>query len=485
MGEITAEQFARRAFNLNLITERELHRVWTHFGTHDVPVGDVSVHFERLGLLTNWQVERLIKGETAGFFYGDYKVLYFVGNGSFARVYRAAHKDTQQVVALKVLRKRFSDEPGDVERFLREGKVGTTLRHPNIVPIYEVHSVKHTHFLVMAFVEGQSLRDFVRIRKRVEPLEAAEIISGIVAGLVYGAEKGITHRDIKLSNVLISSDGQPQIVDFGLAAVSTGGWRGENYTNASTIDYGTLAKISGVSKDDPRSDIFFTGCMLYHMLAGQPAMPETRDRAERARPQRFREIVPIRQRCENIPLAIEGVVNKSMELDADRRYAKPVDMLLDLRRAIKALKSTDSSTTASEDKLEGKSKTILVIESNTSIQSALREALKKRGYRVLVLSNPERAWDRIQSEPTLADAAIVSTVSLGKAALSVFQQLTQDSATAHIPTILLLGKNQTALMQKLQLASHQRALAMPLKMAMLRDTLIELLTMEPPETNRG
>ena len=170
MLELTAEEFAQRAFNLSLITDRDLQKVWSHFGTRDVPLADLTRHMERQGLVTNYQVERLLKGEKSGFFYGDYKVLYFVGKGTFARVYRAAHKETGQVVAVKVLRKQYSEDPLDVQRFLREGEMGVQLRHPNIVPCFEVHSVRRTHFLVMAFVEGQSLREFMMIRKKVDPL---------------------------------------------------------------------------------------------------------------------------------------------------------------------------------------------------------------------------------------------------------------------------------------------------------------------------
>ena len=314
MAELTAEQFAQRILHLNLLDDRQLETVWSHFGTRDVSLQDFSESLVRRGLLTNFQVERLLKGEKNGFFYGDYKVLYFVGNGSFARVYRAVHTESGKVVALKVLRKRFSDNPLESARFMREGELGATLRHPNIVPIYEVHSQRRTFFLVMAFVEGQSLREFVKIRRQVEPLESTRIMAGIISGLAYAAEKGITHRDLKLSNVLISSDGQPQLVDFGLAAMDTTE-RGESYTNARTIEYAGLEKVTGVRKDDSRSDIYFAGGIYYHMLCGKPPLSETRDRMQRMNMARFREIKPIRTLVPDLPPVVEAIVNKSMELD--------------------------------------------------------------------------------------------------------------------------------------------------------------------------
>jgi serine/threonine-protein kinase len=473
MLELTAEEFGQRAYNLNLITERDLQKVWAHFGTRDVPLGALTTHMERQGLVTNYQVERLLKGEKAGFFYGDYKVLYFVGKGTFARVYRAAHKETGQVVALKVLRKQYSENPVDVQKFLREGEMGVKLRHPNIVPCFEVHSLRRSHFLVMAFVEGQSLREFVNIRKQVDALESCQIISSVVAGLVYGSEKGVTHRDLKLSNILISSDGVPQIVDFGLAGVSTENGKGD-FTNTRTIDYATLEKLSGVSKDDARSDIFFCGCMLYHMLCGKPPISETRDRAERQNPKRFKEIIPIRKHLPDIPYVVERVVNKSMEIDADKRYGKPVEMLVDLRKAIKSLEAGDVSTEAAPA-LEGEGKTVLIVESNTKVQDALRESLKKQGYRVLVMSDPSRAEQRISADAGVADVFLISTAALGQEALELFQRLSASDATKATPIVLLLGKNQTKFLDRIPFADHQRAVAMPLKMVILRKALIEAM----------
>ena len=146
MLELTAEEFAQRAFDLNLIEQRDLESVWGHFGTRNVPPEDFQNVLLQREYMTNYQVERLLKGEKAGFYYGDYKVLYLVGTGSFARVYRGVHRVTGKVFALKVLRKRHAEKPPETKKFLREGEMGLKLKHPNIVPIYEVHSIRHTHF---------------------------------------------------------------------------------------------------------------------------------------------------------------------------------------------------------------------------------------------------------------------------------------------------------------------------------------------------
>ena len=140
MGQQTAEQIAQRAFDLGLLDERQLQDVWASFGSRNVLLQDFLQTLVRREFMTNYQVERLVKGERSGFFFGDYKVLYLVGSGTFARVYRAVHRETGKVVALKVLRNRYSENPVQASQFVREGRVGCTLRHPNIVPIYDVVS---------------------------------------------------------------------------------------------------------------------------------------------------------------------------------------------------------------------------------------------------------------------------------------------------------------------------------------------------------
>src|SRR5688572_11461046 len=117
MVELSAEQFAQRAFDVNLLDERQLQEIWGQLGTRQVSGEEFRQHLLRRGLLTMLQTERLLRGERTGYFYGEYKVLYQVGKGTFARVYRASHKTTGEIVALKVLRKSLSVQKDVAERF--------------------------------------------------------------------------------------------------------------------------------------------------------------------------------------------------------------------------------------------------------------------------------------------------------------------------------------------------------------------------------
>ena len=111
MVELTAEQIAQRVFDLDLLDQRQLKEVWGVIGSRQVTGDEFRQLLERRELLTNYQSERLMRGDRTGFFYGDFKVLYLIGSGTFARVYRAAHRHTGEIRAVKVLRRRFADEP--------------------------------------------------------------------------------------------------------------------------------------------------------------------------------------------------------------------------------------------------------------------------------------------------------------------------------------------------------------------------------------
>src|SRR5690606_7691702 len=123
MSDLSAEQFAQRAFDMGLINERKLDAVWSEFGTRNVAAIDLRNLMLRKELLTNFQVEKLLRNDRSGYIYGDFKVLYPVGTGTFARVFRAVTLKTQRVAAVKVLRKRFSEDPEKTEQFLREGQM--------------------------------------------------------------------------------------------------------------------------------------------------------------------------------------------------------------------------------------------------------------------------------------------------------------------------------------------------------------------------
>ncbi len=405
------------------------------------------------------------------------------------------------MVAVKVLRKRFSEDLEKTEQFLREGQMGATLRHPAIVPIYEVHSTGKDLFLVMEFVEGQNLRHFVKVRQKVDPTEATKLMIDVCSGLAYAFDHGVTHRDLKLSNVLVSSLGRAMLVDFGLAAIGGGKMSDEDmakFPNPRTIDYAALERATGVRKDDKRSDVYFTGCILYHMLTGVAPLRETKDRLQRMSISRFEEIKPITSLEPTLPVPLVMVVNKSMEMNPSRRYQTPAEMCEDLKLAQHRMEEaaergeslaadevgaqTDAENVALPQdvpKAEGHGKTILVVESDNKMQDAFRKQLKKHGYRVLIIADIGRAVARFQDQH-VADCVIFCANKFGEAALTTFNDFGRLERTRRVPAILLLSEKQKSWAEKAKLDGHRGVLSLPIQMRDLRKMLLKVIGCEQP-----
>ncbi len=497
MVDFTPTQLSQRIVELGLLEPIEVERAWSEVGGIDGSCEDLIRVLQRRELLTNLQVDRIFKGERTGFFYGQYKVLYLIGAGTFARVYRSVHRETGRVVAVKVLRRRHRGEPVQVEQFMREARVGIELRHPNIVAIYEVDPDPRNPFMVMEFVEGQTLRELMQVRHKLDPKTALQLMRDVANGLAFAAAKGITHRDMKLSNVLIASSGKAKLVDFGLAALADTSNEAAlaDCPNARAIDYAALERGTGVRKDDSRSDIYFFGSMLYHLLVGASPLTETRDRMARLNVSRFREVPHINKIDPDIPLNVAAIVHKAMEFDPQKRYQNPNELLEDIRATLERIDAGDTLTTArvaagkkddpaaADAATEGANKTIMLVESKLEFQDLIREKLKKRGYRVLVISDPARALSRfIPDEDIPADCVLFSAPELSSAALDAFNQFGTQEHTAHIPAILLVDRKQQFIIRNAKVGPKRMMLAMPLKVRELRTALLRLFKTAAPPT---
>ena len=294
------------------------------------------------------QWERLRNGYRNGFFYGRTKVLYQAGAGSFARVYRAIALDNQEILAVKVLRKRFSADEIKGELFLREGRMGLMLRHPGIVRIEEVGKEGVSSFITMEFVEGQTLRELVKIRKGLDLTCALDLAVQLIDALVYAHGEGVTHRDLKASNVLVSSKGQAKLVDFGLASFTESkSKKADEIGKLRTVEYAALEAAGGVRGDDVRSDVFFLGALLYLMFSGRSPFSESRDRAVRADPKRYTDFEPLGRVAPHLPRDLVDVVNKMLSIKPKHRF----QTVLEVQKALKPihLRCTEEESTTTPD----------------------------------------------------------------------------------------------------------------------------------------
>jgi CheY-like chemotaxis protein/predicted Ser/Thr protein kinase len=474
MKPASADDLAHLVGDLELATPAAVHEASGEAG-HGGDAAALGRALVRRELITGFQLEKLLKGDRRGYFYGRAKLLYQIGAGSFARVYRAIHRDTGGTLAVKVLRSRYANDPDKCRGFRHEGEMGQLLRHPNIVAIDDVGEEGGASYITMEFIEGQTLRELVKIRGAVEVLKALDLLVQLAAGLDYAHRRGVTHRDLKASNVLVSSLGEAKLVDFGLAGVDeTGDGSLGRIDQPRTIDYATLEKLTGRKDDAVRSDIYFLGTIAYLVVTGVSPLRETRDRNERADPQRYRGVVPLEQRSPDLPKDVVELVSRMMSLDPLERWQTAADV----RRRTEAMISRRSGGLAGDAPAEGAAAlkgSLMVVESGDKAQQVLRAFFSKLGYRVLLTENPRRALSRFSSSPLPADCLVLSARELGADAIAAFNSLAGDPFLAAVPAVLLLGSAQGGLAAGARSDARRRVVQMPVQAEAMARLLQEIV----------
>lgn len=451
---------------------------------------------ERRGLLTSYQLSRLRKGETDGLVLGDYKLLYRNAAGSFARVFRGCSVIDGAMIGLKVLRQRWAKDPASVAQFHREAELCMKLRHPSIVPIYSVGSQGDYHWLTMEFVEGGNLRDLLAIRKKLSPAEATRCALEMAEGLEYALRMRITHRDLKLTNVLMSSTGSAKLVDFGLAGLEesldkSGSGAGDGQQRA--LEYAAIEKNTGAPPNDPRSDLYFLGAIYYELLTGVPPYPRTNDRQERKQVTRYRNIRPIRQVDPNLPRSCVEIVERLLQFNPDLRYQTPAEVVAELRASLRqlgdapkpaaaglpeaaaALRTDGESDLPDPSTSESRrpSTTVLMVEKRLKHQDMLRQYFTKHQFRVLVLADADRALTRLASA-TRPDVVLLVGDSIGDDIVDAYRQAV-DKAASKVAVVGVLSEKQSDLRSRMAESDSSRVLVQPVTLREIRKTITRLV----------
>ncbi len=502
MPEVDADTIVDQVVMLGLVSREQLREA--RAGAEDGSPEATLRTLVRKGMLTSWQVDRLRKGDPNGFFYGDAKVLFHLAEGTFARVYRGEHIHTRQPLAVKVLRQRFAQIPDAVDRFHKEAEAGIRLRHPNIVQVIDEGRQENRHFMIMEYVEGMNLRDFMRLRVHIPPEQALPLMIGMARGLAYSFQNGVTHRDIKGTNILISNTGEAKLVDFGLATMQSDEER-PGVKSQRTVDYSALERTCRSPKGDPRSDIYFLGCVFYQMLTGALPMEEaeSKDMLRKMLKRSFGAIKPIAEHRYAPDEELCSIVEKMMQIDLKARYQSMEVVLVDLesyKARFDAARATGNAIAPKEvdefnaelvflpraepepiptpAKIDHKvvpSQTVLCIESQAEIQDALRKTLTAMGYRPLVLSDAETGAERFREANI--DAVIFDTDGLGDESVDSFIDMHEKAheVEEQLKAIVLLGHKQGHLQEKLPNDDQLIVLVKPIKMKQLQDAIVKLL----------
>jgi PleD family two-component response regulator len=218
------------------------------------------------------------------------------------------------------------------------------------------------------------------------------------------------------------------------------------------------------------------------MLSGEPALADSKDRAQAGKARYSTDIKPILSLAPKLPLPLAMVVNKAMEFEPDRRYQTPSDMLVELKLAIKRVKTAMEGGRVAGAELEsceghdpsGQPRRLMIVESDVKMQDTLRDQFKRNGYRVLVSSDPQRVMTRFFDDHQAADLVLFTTSNNGRSALDVFNKFGQESLTRDIPAVLLLDQVHGEWADEAAVADHRAVAKMPIKMRELRELLVEV-----------
>lgn len=280
---------------------------------------------------------------------GQYRIVSELGKGGQGAVYLAEDTNLHRTVAIKALPRELTIDETAQKRFQREARLASSLDHPNICSIHDLAEVDGTHFIVMQYVEGKNVRELVS-GKPLELTTALKIGIQVCDALAEAHARGIIHRDIKAHNVIVTSNGNAKVLDFGLAKLTHEDDREHTELTALGSPYGTptyaAPEQSRGEKVDHRADVFSAGVLMYEMLTGTWAFHgntsvDVRHAVLHEQPE------PIQQRRKSpIPARLDEVVMRALKKEPEKRFQRIADMRNAMIDILLALPTGDDSDTA-------------------------------------------------------------------------------------------------------------------------------------------
>src|ERR1700758_452110 len=258
---------------------------------------------------------------------GKYDVIDVIGRGGMGIVYKATDPFLDRLVAIKMMTGGYSDNPDLLKRFFREAQSTGSLQHPNIVTVFQLGDHEGNPYLVMEFLEGESLDSIISSHRELTLLEKINLIVDVCHGLEHAHRRGIVHRDIKPANIMVSKEGAAKMVNFGMAQMTT-----QNVTKPGqimgSISYMAPEQVNG-KPVDARTDIFSTGVVLYQLLTyshpfdGESTAATLLKIIHDAPP-------PLKNFTTEYPPELETIISKALAKDREERYHSAEDLALDL-----------------------------------------------------------------------------------------------------------------------------------------------------------
>ena len=259
-----------------------------------------------------------------------YELLELIGGGGMADVYKAHDKLLDRPVAVKILHAQFSNDADFIDKFHREAQGAARLAHPNIVNIYDVGEEAGSHYIVMEYVPGDTLKTRIQQEGHLSVEESLQIAKDIASALEQAHRNNLVHCDIKPHNILMMPDGHIKVADFGIARAVTASTMTYSGSVIGSVHYFSPEQAKG-SMITPKSDIYSLGVVMYEMLTGQ--LPFTGETSVGIAIKHLQEEAPtVRQADPSIPPVVEAIVSKAMGKVAEERPSA-TEMIRDIEQA--------------------------------------------------------------------------------------------------------------------------------------------------------
>jgi len=278
------------------------------------------------GLLTSFHARHMLTGKYKGFLLGQYKVLDQIGAGGMGVIFLAEHISMKRQVAIKVLPADKAADTESRERFYREARIVAALDHPNVVRAFDIEQNGETHFIVLEYIDGESLEHMLRRRGPLPFRDAADYTAQSARGLQHAHERGLVHRDIKPGNLLLDKSGTMKVLDMGLARFFE---ENSNLTTElcsgsviGTADYMAPEQAVNSHEVDIRADIYSLGVTLYALLTGQPPYGHLTV-PQKLLAHHMREPTPIQEVRPDVPDELADIVMKMMAKKPENRFQIP------------------------------------------------------------------------------------------------------------------------------------------------------------------
>ncbi len=264
---------------------------------------------------------------------GRYEIIEEIGKGGMAKVYKSKDKLLNRYVAVKILKDDYKDDKEFVRRFNTEAQAAASLSNPHIVSIYDVGCEDGINYIVMEYIEGETLKTYIDRVGAIPWRKAAEYALQICEGIEEAHNNSVIHRDIKPQNIIMAPDGILKITDFGIARAATQ----TTTTMASNNTIGTAHYLSPEQArggyTDERTDIYSMGIVMYEMLTGE--LPFDDSTAVAIAIKHLQEnATPITELNPDVPKALEAVVMKAMTKEQNSRYSSITDMISDINKVL-------------------------------------------------------------------------------------------------------------------------------------------------------